>query len=213
MTDENKSKAKNYLILLLVFLCLRSCYNASVDIPSTYTNIVTKNVLRTQFDTIFKTKIKNSTQYITKVETETKIEFQEKTVIKYVNNDSMPTYTASFNDRWSKGNVIANKDNIKVSAIFKDYSYLKFDQKRGLFKLKPIEAEIVQQNPNTIIKGVSSYQIIPRVPPLNVSAQITGGVNVLTGDPALVIGVGVGYNLLNAKSKRANKSTLQHKKD
>lgn len=202
MKQENKSKAKNYLIVLLAFLCLRSCYNASVHIPSTNTKIVTKDVLKTQFDTIFKTKIKNSTQYITKVETETKIEFKEKTVIKYVVNDSMPTYSASFNDKWSKGTVIANKDNIKVSAIFKDYSYLKFDQKRGLFKLKPIEAEIVQQNPNTIIKGVSSYQITPKVPPLNVSAQITGGVNILTGEPALVVGVGIGYNLLNRRHKK-----------
>jgi hypothetical protein len=107
----------------------------------------------------------------------------------------MPTYSASFNDKWKVGSIRSNKDSIVLKAKFKDYSYLVYSQKRGLFKLHPIETSIKNQNPNTISKGVSNNSIKPKSPIFNASVQIGGGVNVLTGEPILYTGVGIGVNL------------------
>ena len=202
MNEENKTKAKNYLIILLAFLCLRSCYNASVHIPITTSTITTTKDLKKKYKGIL--NIDRKTLGVVEIKTETVVKVKENTVISYdtitlndtIYVDSMPTYSASFNDKWKTGTIRANKDSIVLNAKFKDYSFLVYSQKRGLFKLQPIETSIKNQNPNTISKGVMNNTIKPKNPLLNVSAQVGGGIDLLTGKPVIYGGVGVGVALV-----------------
>lgn len=193
---ENREKVYICIILFLILLWLRSCNNAT----STNTIKEHNNI-----------GIKTYTKPILSAETVTKIYVKGRAVVSYdtlikhdtlTNTDSIyidatkPIYTLNFKDKWKSGTVIAKYDSVEVDAKFKDYSYVFFEQKRGVFKNKLIFSEIKQQNPNAIMQGVTHGVIKPKHKMFNVGVQSGVGIDLIRKRPTLYVGVGLGFDLL-----------------
>lgn len=194
---ENRERNIYRLFILLLFLlCLRGCNNAT----STNTIKEHNNI-----------GIKPYKKPILNVETITKIYVKGKTTVSYdtiikhdtlTNTDSLyldytkPIYRLTFKDKWKSGSIVAKFDTIELRAKFIDYSHVLISQKRGLFKNQLIYTEIKQENPNTIMMGITHSTIKPKNKVFTIGLQSGIGVDLIKHKPTLYVGLGIGVDLI-----------------
>lgn len=193
---ENREKIYICLILILILLCLKSCNKA--------TSIKTKDTKKIGINTYKKKAVLNT-------ETITYVHVKGKTSISYdtipihdtiTKKDSFyidvtkPIYKLSFKDKWKSGTVVAKFDSLEIKAKFLDYSYVLFEQKRGLFRNKLIFTEIKQANPNAVIRGVTHSAIQPKHKLFNFSLQSGVGIDLVSKKPTVYAGLGLGFDFI-----------------
>ena len=160
---------------------------------------LTKSDLKNRLDTM---KITTRTKTITQIKTETEFVDIVKTVVIhdtiYIRGKKSisPIYESEVNDFWYNAKIRATKDSTYLDINFINETIIKREQKRGLFKIKPIELTVIQQNPNTTNKGVKAYKLKSKAPLFNVSVQSGVGIDLMDSKPTIYVGVGVGLNLI-----------------
>ena len=160
---------------------------------------LTKEDLKHRLDTI---KITNKTKTVTQIKTKTEFVEVVKTLVVhdtiYVQGEKSisPIYESEINSFWYSGKVKATKDSTFLDINFINETIIKREQKRGLFKSKPIDLTVIQQNPNTTNKGVKAYKLKSKAPLFNVSVQSGIGIDLMDSKPTIYVGVGVGLNLI-----------------
>lgn len=132
----------------------------------------------------------------------TKIEDVSNTYITY-SLDSFPIYKSTLSDKWYDANIIATKDSTSLSLLLRnDYNAVFAFEKRGkgLFKDKIPIVKITNLNPYSETTDARSFSF-PEVKQkrLGIGLNTTLGYDILSRQPALVIGAGLQYNLIYIK--------------
>lgn len=208
------------LLAIIAFLVFKSCnkvnyyrkaYLCEHDSLATYINKdglneskikeleLTKSDLKHRLDTM---KITTKTKTVTQIKTETEFVDVVNTIVIhdtiYVQGKKSisPIYESEVNNFWYTAKVKATKDSTTLDINFVNETIIKREQKRGLFKSKPIDLIVIQQNPNTTNKGVKAYKLKSKAPLFNVSVQSGIGLDLMDSKPTIYVGVGVGLNLI-----------------
>lgn len=184
------------IIILLMLLCLRSCKKAPSKNTIKESNSIGINTYKKPILSI---------KTINEVHVKDRASVSYDTIFKHdtiTNTDSFyidltkPIYKLSFKDKWKSGNIIAKFDTIELRAKFIDYSHVLISQKRGVFKNQLIFTEIKQENPNTIMMGISHSSIKPKNKLFNIGLQSGVGIDLIRKKPTVYVGVVIGFDLV-----------------
>lgn len=199
MQDREKGLILILLIMIVSLIALKSCDDAMHYKHKNTEVEVSKRELKKILDTV---KIGRKTKTITIVETVSKNVIKEVTKIEHdtvVEKDTVylsPVYKTDFNNKWFGGNARADKDTFEVNLTYYDRLLIRREQDRGLFRNKPINVSVETQNPYISVSNSKTYKIKNKEPLMNVSAQLGGGFNLITGKPVIYAGVGVGIKII-----------------
>lgn len=102
-----------------------------------------------------------------------------------------PTYESVWDEQWSMGYIIANKDSISRKIRVKN----EFDitvgwANKGLFKKKEFEVSVLNKNPNTVTTELQTFKV--EVPKKRFSLGVQAGYGVLIDKSGLSTGVYLG---------------------
>jgi len=110
-----------------------------------------------------------------------------------------PTYKTSWNEKWSKGTIIANKDSIHRNISFKNEFEITLGNVRNkLFRKKEFDVIVKNNNQNTYTEELRAFSVSPKSKKFNLALQIGYGINSnLMLTPYL--GFGLSYIVLGIK--------------
>ena len=109
-----------------------------------------------------------------------------------------PTYWTMFTDEWQDFNVFANKDTFDIEyKVFNKYDITQAYQKpkKGLFQRKVPMITVHNLNPHTQTNELKSFAIKPKPRKITLGVGVYGGFQLSNGQPAVIVGGGVQYNL------------------
>lgn len=118
----------------------------------------------------------------------------------YVENgiEIYPTYWTMFTDEWQDFNITANQDTFDIDyKVFNRYDITQAyeKRKRGLFQRKVPMITVHNLNPHTFTESLRSFAIKPKPRKITLGVGVYGGFNLSDGQPTVIVGGGVQYNL------------------
>ena len=141
----------------------------------------------------------NKVKSISVIDAKTEIRTITNTVLTHdtIIRDSViylsPVYFTKIDTKWTKGTVKATKDSIETNlANYNSYKFI-LEDKRGVFAKRPSRVSVINENPNTINTGVSSYEFKPKQKIVSLGIQTGLGITPKGIQP--YAGVGFQINL------------------
>ena len=111
-----------------------------------------------------------------------------------------PNYETSWENRWEKGFISANRDSINHSIQFKnEFEVTIGETSNKLFKKKSLMVQVINLNPNTYTtnaRGITLHQDPKR---FNLGLQFGYGVDLMTFKPVIYFGGGLSYRIVGLK--------------
>ncbi len=108
------------------------------------------------------------------------------------------TYTSDWDEKWSVGSIVANRDSISRKIKIKnDFEFTTGLASQGFLKKDKLEVGILNKNPNTVTTELRTFEIDIPNKRFTVSIQagygiVMSGVSISTGP---YVGVGVGFTV------------------
>jgi hypothetical protein len=140
----------------------------------------------------YKGKLKNATI----LKNETNVTGGSVTIVVKDSLTTHPTYTTSWEDKWSKGSIVAKFDSILYDLKVKnDFVLTMGSEKKGLFGKRKNIATIKNLNPNTYTQEVITIDVTPKNKRIGIG--VLGGIGFTNFNSTTpFIGIGVYYSIL-----------------
>lgn len=111
-----------------------------------------------------------------------------------------PTYKTEWNERWSQGSIIANKDSIYRDILVKnEYEITLGKQRNGWFKKREFEVQVLNKNPNTATNELRSFNVKVKPKRFTIGVQAGYGYSFRNNNFTPYVGVGFQYTIVPIK--------------
>ena len=192
----SKERSYQLLIGLLLLLVLVRCDEGKVNQVGTSTYIK-KKAFKKKHPNI---RVKPKTKAVNIIETKTVYKDRIETFVSHdtvVVRDTIyikPVYTSSIKNEWLNGSIIAKYDSISYNLEFKNKLIVTHEQKRGLFKQKPLVVKVKSENPHTHNR-IISHHFVSKSKLISPSIQVGVGIDLIRKKPTVYAGLGLSVNL------------------